>query len=77
MKLNLEKLLSVEAVYDNASAKGSSDLDIDSIQGVHASKKNNKGIKGFLLVFPIEVLKNICNFEIFVVIVHSWVNLVL
>lgn len=43
VKLNLEKLLSVEAVYDNASAKGSSDLDIDSIQGVPASKKNNKG----------------------------------
>ncbi|XP_073309796.1 uncharacterized protein [Primulina huaijiensis] len=43
VKLNLEKLLSVEAVYDNASAKGSSSLDIDSIQGFPASEKNTKG----------------------------------
>ncbi|KZV25369.1 hypothetical protein F511_07253 [Dorcoceras hygrometricum] len=43
VKLNLEKLLSVEAVYDNASAKGSSNSDIDSTQGVPPSKKDSKG----------------------------------
>ncbi|XP_073127388.1 uncharacterized protein [Henckelia pumila] len=43
VKLNLEKLLSVEAVNDNASANGSCNLDIGSGQGVPASKKNSKG----------------------------------